>query len=89
MNAAGQRPIDCVAVCDAAPRYIPWHNLPPRLTPGWPLLWWLALDYLAAPGWLVVAIVAASTLFYVAELWRLFFGVSVDVISAPEWIDIA
>lgn len=69
---------------DDAPRYLSWHNLPPRLTPVRPLLWWLVLERFDAPDWLFVVIIGVSVAFYVSEIVRLLAGGSVDMLD-DDW----
>jgi hypothetical protein len=71
-------------------RHLRGDNLPPPLMPTWPVLWWLALDRMGAPGWVVGAAVAVSTMAYLLGLRRLLAGVSVDVVGnqwTPRWSD--
>lgn len=65
-------------------KYIKPNNLPPKISVIVPAFWWLFLDRLAAPGWLMGVVFALLSLMYVAELAKLVGGEAVDVVGNDD-----
>jgi hypothetical protein len=63
------------------PRFIKAGNLPPQGILSSPVLWWLFLDRMDAPGWVWGAMGLLLLFITVVSVWTLFAGEAVDLLG--------